>query len=148
MVLFNQIIIGIPIAAFGYFTGIVKPDISSNLPSFQRVMLDLTIAILGQEIIFYYSHRLLHKSFFYKTIHKMHHEWKSPVGVTAVYAHPIEHIFSNIIPVVSGFVIMRSHYAVVLLFLTIVHITTITDHSGYHLPFFHSSQCHDFHHLK
>jgi len=44
--------------------------------------------------------RLLHHATVYKYIHKKHHEWKAPIGVTAVYAHPVEHIVSNLLPTV------------------------------------------------
>jgi methylsterol monooxygenase len=28
----------------------------------------------------------------YGRFHKIHHEWKAPIGLAAVYFHPIEHI--------------------------------------------------------
>lgn len=31
---------------------------------------------------------------------------------------------------------------------TITIITTLGDHSGYHMPFLHSPEFHDYHHLK
>lgn len=36
--------------------------------------------------------RLFHHPFFYKRIHKIHHEWTAPIGVVSLYAHPVEHV--------------------------------------------------------
>ena len=40
-------------------------------------------------------------------IHKIHHEFKQPFGIAAVYAHPIEHVLPNLIPVAAGPAIMQ-----------------------------------------
>ena len=44
-------------------------------------------------------------------IHKFHHEWTAPVGVASIYAHPLEHLLSNLLPVFIGPFIMKSHLA-------------------------------------
>lgn len=148
VILFNQLL-GYVLAYLVFHTGdLLRFEVSRELPSFPKVMRDLIVCMFGQEILFYYSHRLLHYKFLYKFIHKTHHEYQTPYSLTAIYCHPIEHVLSNVVPVITGFVIVKCHVTTALLWLTIVITTTIGDHSGYHLPFLHSSELHDYHHLK
>jgi len=78
----------------------------------------------------------------------MHHEWTAPVGVTSIYAHPIEHVFSNMLPPVAGPLLMGSHFATALLFFVLALGSTTISHCGYHFPFLPSPEAHDFHHQK
>lgn len=119
-----------------------------TMPTFQRLMFDLVALIIIEEIVFYYSHRLLHAKFIYKYIHKQHHEWQSPISITAEYANPIEHFLSNLLPPIMGIVIMKSHMFTCWVWFTMVILSTLKDHSGYHFPFFPANEMHDYHHLK
>lgn len=147
--LFNQTIVGLPFAYLSYrlmkLRGI--SDIK-ELPTFHSVLFELAVFLLVEEIGFYYSHRFLHSKFIYKYIHKQHHEWTSPIAVTALYAHPLEHVFSNIFPPFLGVFIMGSHITTSWLWFTLAILNTLNSHSGYHLPFLPSPEAHDFHHLK
>lgn len=59
----------------------------------------------------------------------------------------LEHLITNLIPAVSGTVLMKSHVCTLWIWFSCVAITTITDHSGFHLPFLKSSEFHDYHHV-
>lgn len=96
----------------------------------------------------FFFYRLLHHRFFYKRIHKIHHDFQAPMSITAVYAHPIEHIIGNMTPILAGPLILGSHIAVVLLWFLVALQGTVIDHMGYHLPFLKSPEFHDYHHLK
>ena len=41
--------------------------------------------------------RLLHHKAIYKYIHKMHHEWVSPIAAVAIYSHPVEHLLAGLV---------------------------------------------------
>lgn len=73
-----------------------------KLPDLVTTVGHLIGCIIVVEIGFYYTHRLLHHPYLYKQIHKKHHTWISPVAISAAYCHPIEHLASNMLPVVLG----------------------------------------------
>ncbi|XP_019869099.1 fatty acid hydroxylase domain-containing protein 2 isoform X1 [Aethina tumida] len=148
-VLVNQIVVGIPCALLMFWLTQWRgfPPVR-ELPTFHWVLYELAVHILVEEAAFYYSHRILHSRHLYKYIHKQHHEWTAPIAVTAIYCHPIEHIFSNLVPPFLGVFIMGSHVATAWLWFTLAILSTLNAHSGYHLPFFPSPEAHDFHHLK
>lgn len=150
VIVFNQIVVGVPLTLVGYYLKSLKgfPENFRDVPEFSRVLVDLAVCILVDEIGFYYSHRLVHNKFLYKHIHKQHHEWQSPIAITALYCHPLEHALSNLLPVAAGTIIMQSHTSVAWLWFALASVTTLNNHSGYHLPFSMSPEAHDFHHLK
>ena len=92
--------------------------------------------------------RLLHHPKLYRYIHKVHHEWTAPVSIVSIYAHPLEHVMSNLIPIYLGPLLMGSHLFVQWLWLFIAIFNTTHTHSGFHLPFMPSSEAHDYHHSK
>ncbi|XP_035205416.1 fatty acid hydroxylase domain-containing protein 2-like [Stegodyphus dumicola] len=148
-VLINQILIGIPFGIFAYYLMVWRGyNSEKTLPTFQWVLFELIFCVLMEEAGFYYSHRLLHHPRIYKYIHKRHHEWTSPIAITAIYCHPVEHIFSNLVPPLLGPLVLGSHTATSWLWFAIAILSTLNAHSGFHFPFFPSPEAHDFHHLN
>ncbi|XP_071951503.1 fatty acid hydroxylase domain-containing protein 2-like [Antedon mediterranea] len=149
VVLFNQLVVST------LFTLACMPlmewrcnSVVRELPTFSWVLVELAVFLIVEEIGFYYSHRLLHHPLIYKHVHKLHHEWTSPIGLTAIYAHPVEHIVSSLLPSSLGPIIMGSHIATIWMWFIMVISSAVNAHCGYHLPFFPSPEAHDFHHLK
>ncbi|XP_053318941.1 fatty acid hydroxylase domain-containing protein 2 [Spea bombifrons] len=148
-VLCNQIFISFPMVLLMYpFMKWWGNPCGMELPTFHWVLLELSVFTLIEETLFYYSHRLFHHPSIYKHIHKQHHEWTAPVGVVSLYAHPLEHIFSNMLPSMVGPMLMGSHVTTIMLWFSLALVVTTISHCGYHLPFLPSPEFHDFHHLK
>jgi sterol desaturase/sphingolipid hydroxylase (fatty acid hydroxylase superfamily) len=150
-VLFNQFAVAAPMLVLQHYLMIWRTDGSYILaeawPSFWTFFCDILLILLVEEIVFYYFHRLAHHPYLYKHIHKRHHEFTSPVGMAATYAHPLEHFFCNLAPVHLGPLLCGSHLSTASVWYVIAVMSTINTHSGYHLPFLPSPEAHDFHHF-
>lgn len=148
-VFFNQLFISITFSSGFYWLALMtvgEQDVKAT-PSFSILMRDLLVSHTLFDVGFYILHRIMHMKYFYKRIHKIHHEWKAPIGIIAIYAHPTEHLITNLLPPVLGPALMNSNVCTGLIWFATVAISTVTDHSGYHLPFLKSPEFHNHHHV-
>lgn len=149
MVLLNQLLISTPMVVGVYYLMKLRGEpCSPELPTFHQALLEMAVFSLVEEVFFYYSHRMFHHPALYKHFHKQHHEWTAPIGVVSIYAHPLEHMLSNMLPAVLGPIIMGSHLSTTTLWYCLAFLSTTISHSGYHLPLLPSPEFHDFHHYK
>ena len=141
VVLFNQMIITPLTILFvcNYFS------LNNEDVTFIKSLLYYVGFVLINEVLFYYLHRLLHKILF-NSIHFIHHQISAPICIANIYAHPIEHIFVNLMPSICGLILLNAPISLYFQWLTFVNIVSIISHSGYSLPYLPAPIYHDFHH--
>lgn len=73
-----------------------------TLPDAKTIALSITFFMLVEDFFFYWAHRFLHWKVIYPYFHKMHHIHSTTVGISGEYAHPVDFIFSNMLPTSIG----------------------------------------------
>ena len=123
--------------------------VNRHVPTVGRLVVDLVAFNLLREASLYYIHRGFHHPAVYQYVHKVHHQWQTPVALTAIYCDPVEHLGQNLFPVLLGPAVMGSHNLVAYLWIGYVIFESVYLHCGYQLPGCPISPVfHDFHHLK
>jgi hypothetical protein len=56
---------------------------ASKLPSLPEFLLQLAVCVIVEDVVFYHVHRLLHVSYIYPWVHKIHHEWHMPIALAS-----------------------------------------------------------------
>ena len=159
VVLFNNLVLGVGFSYLGYRLGVVTFRIEQEeLPSLAVFCCQVVFMVLCEDTMFYHSHRLLHHPSLYPYVHKQHHEFYDVICLSSEYAHPVEYILGNLVPVVLGAILLqgRAHMLSQLVFTILRLIETIESHGGYDfpwavtrmLPWSVSSRYHNYHHLK
>ena len=111
-----------------------------------KLPLEVIFMLIFTDIYFYIAHRIVHIPYFYKRIHKIHHELIAPVGLGAFYCHPLEMILVNLPPVILPALLMNFSFYSLLIFNFISTINTVYNaHGGYKST---KNQHHDIHHEK
>ena len=125
--LFNQLCINIPLAYVAYplYVSRGMSSLPADIPTLHIFLCHMSVIAAVEEIGFYYGHRLMHVPFFYKKLHKQHHEWTAPVSWVAIYADPIEHVACNLAPVMLGPWLCNSHVAIYWFWLWLAVFVTI-----------------------
>ncbi|KAF8316140.1 hypothetical protein DL93DRAFT_795090 [Clavulina sp. PMI_390] len=144
IVLRNQIVVALPVTIL---VGLFAPfRTTTPLPGAWSTIGTYLFCLLCEETGFYYVHRYLHSAKQYKRFHKLHHEYTAPVALSSTYCTLTEHLLSNIMPILLGVMILRSHWSMMVMFFCGLEVGTLSTHSGYNLPFNFNALQHDWHH--
>jgi len=109
-------------------------SVSGPLPHFTTYIWQPLVWFIINDALFYWAHRLLHYKPLYGAIHKKHHQFKTPIGLAAQYAHPVEKLIANDVPTMVGALLMKTHVTVLWWFLFLRLWETVEVHSGFHFP--------------
>ena len=95
-------------------------------------LMQLLVCYFVTDLLFYWAHRALHEiPFCYEHIHKIHHKFIISVGWAALYAHPVEVIFGNVIPVTAACYLFNFHAVVWFTWVGLAIVGTTIAHSGF-----------------
>ena len=94
--------------------------------------LSVLLALFAHDSWFYWTHRLMHRPWWFKVAHAVHHESRPPTAWAAMSFHPWEALTGAFVVPVLVFVIPM-HVSAVAIVLSIMTIMGISNHMGWEM---------------
>ncbi|CAH2351919.1 methylsterol monooxygenase [[Candida] railenensis] len=157
----------LPIWLFHPICANLNISVEVPFPSYSTMAFQIAIFFVLEDFWHYSFHRLFHVGWFYRNIHKQHHKYAAPFGLTAEYAHPVEVMalgtgtvgFPILYAYLSktqpyGLNIPELHLYTLTFWITLRLFQAVDSHSGYDfpwslnkfIPFWAGAAHHDDHH--
>ena len=127
--LVNQLTISLPTVYL--CDNLINSALDTNSNSWFLYGFKIFLLVNLSNIFFYITHRLLHTKWIYKMIHYKHHEFIEPVACATLYAHPIEHLFSNVLSFIVPFILIGTTYYTMLCLIFIGTLISMIAHIQY-----------------
>jgi len=96
------------------------------------LFLSLPLLMLLHDTYFYFTHRLLHRRWFFRRWHRVHHLSHNPTPWAAFSFHPGEAVIEAAILPALVFAI-PIHFAVLMIFMLLMTALSVINHLGYEL---------------
>jgi len=146
LIIFPLIYVSFPVfSLLNFSSALPLPDIYTFTGHF-------IFCLFAEDFTHYWLHRLLHVPYFYQRIHKIHHTFAAPFGLTASYAHPIEILVLGFCTF-SGPLVIRPHFFTFYCWVLFRQLDAVATHCGYdlpsftdYIPFYGGTKVHDYHH--
>jgi Delta7-sterol 5-desaturase len=94
--------------------------------------LSILLALFAHDTWFYWTHRLMHRPWWFKLAHAVHHESRPPTAWAAMAFHPWEALTGAVVIPVLVFTIPM-HISALGLVLTIMTVMGVTNHMGWEM---------------
>jgi len=158
LLMFNHFCIQAPLilGTYVYTETFGIPYDWDSMPHWYDLAWRIFMCLVIEDTWHYWVHRLMHDRRLYKYVHKVHHYYQAPFGMTAEYAHPVETIVLG-----TGFFLgiaaFCTHVVMLWVWVVIRLVETIDVHSGYDIPYvnpmhlipgYAGARFHDFHHYN
>lgn len=146
LVLFNQLVMT-PI--FSLCFSKVNPKVVQfeNISEVIWYPIQYPLMIITFNLIFSFFHIMFHKiRFLYKNVHSVHHRLRTPHPIGSIYAHPIEHIFGNLLSIGVAIWLVSAKFWLASIFIIHTAYETVDGHIQYMNPEICSK--HFIHHAK
>lgn len=99
---------------------------------FWQIPLSILLFLVAHDMWFYWTHRLMHRPWWFKAAHAVHHESRPPTAWAAMSFHPWEALSGGLIIPTLVFII-PIHVAALGIVLAIMTIMGITNHMGWEI---------------
>jgi sterol desaturase/sphingolipid hydroxylase (fatty acid hydroxylase superfamily) len=124
------------------------PNVSWDKVTVVNTVVGVALVLLGNDLLYWAYHRLMHTDFFWNRLHYIHHESRSPGGLRdTFYEHPLDFFFGTLCALLPLFV-LPIHIAAAVTALFLQTFLAVAYHSGHEIrvPAVFTARRHDDHH--
>lgn len=123
-------------------------DDIESLPSVGRFFAMMAGLTVCSTTWFYFSHRLLHRPWWMRKVHRVHHEFRTSTALAAEYAHWFEFIVGNFGTMAVGVILLAPSLFTIYVYTLLGTFTFVAHHCGFAVPWISSPVHHDWHHYR